>query len=61
MLIQFLIVIAWISYHFDTYGKENNDEDVKESTSYCLVTLAVVTSAVRGTIILSVVHVRCSL
>ncbi len=50
-------------YNID--GKENtkdeDDEDVKGIYILLSGTLAVVTSAVRGTTILPVVHVRCSL
>jgi hypothetical protein len=55
---------------YNTDGKENTDdvdvdvdedEDVKGTYILLSGTLAVVTSAVRGTMILPVVHVRCSL
>jgi hypothetical protein len=49
---------------YNTYGKENTkEEDVKGMYILLSGTLAVVTSAVRGTTILSIaaVHVRCSL
>jgi hypothetical protein len=46
----------------NTDGKENTkDEDVKGAYILLSGTLIVVSSAVRGTIILPVVHVRCSL
>ena len=49
---------------YNTYGKENTkEEDVKGMYILLSGTLAVVTSAVRGTTVLSIaaVHVRCSL
>ena len=49
---------------YNRYGKENiKEEDVKGMYILLSGTLAVVTSAVRGTTISSVaaVHVRCSL
>ncbi len=48
---------------YNTYGKENtdNDDEVKGTYIWLSCTLAVVMSAVKGTTILPVVHVRCSL
>ena len=50
---------------YNRYGKENAEEEGEEDVKgmYILLsgTLAVVTSAVRGTIILPTVDVRCSL
>ena len=49
---------------YNTYGKENaddDDDDVKGTYIWLSCTFAVVTSAVRGTTISPVVHVRCSL
>ncbi len=48
---------------YNRWGKENTEEDdVKETYIWLSCTLAVVTSAVKGTIILPVVvHVRWSL
>ncbi len=47
---------------YNTYGKENaDDDDVKGTYIWLSCTFTVVTSAVRGTTISPVVHVRCSL
>jgi hypothetical protein len=46
---------------YNTYGKWNTEEEVKGKYILLSWTLAVVTSAVKGTIILPIVHVRCSL
>ena len=46
---------------YNTYGKENTDEEDVKRTYIWLRTFAVVTSAVNGYAIFPVVHVRCSL
>jgi hypothetical protein len=48
---------------YNTYGKENTEEEEDVKGMYILLsgTLAVVISAVRGTMISPVVDVRCSL
>jgi hypothetical protein len=46
---------------YNTYGKENTDDDDKGIYILLSCTLAVVTSAVRGTTRSPVVDVRCSL
>ena len=46
---------------YNTYGKENAEEEVKGMYILLSGTLAVVISAVRGTMISPVVDVRCSL
>src|SRR6476661_2569963 len=62
IFVQFLSIVSRIRCHVQYNGKENtDDDDVKGMYILLSGTLAVVTSAVRGTTTSPVVHVRCSL
>ena len=73
MFIQFIIIIPWITAIYNTDGKETaeelgeleeeeeEEEDVKGTYIWLPCTLAVVTSAVKGTVRWPAVDVICSL